>query len=547
MRLATKLTLVLLLAVAVVMASFGYWRAQRERQHLVDEAQGEVVLLTNTIRLAVQHALRDRQPEYIRELLEELVRSPSPVDRIRILNRQLEPINVASAESAEAIVIPPGDLERTLATGRTVVRYVEAAGRPTVYVLLPLRTPRGAILGVLEVVQVATQVRRQIQEALQELALRLTLLGCTIFLAIWLTVRISIRRPVGRLAEAALAIGEGDLSRRLRLRRRDEIGQLGAAFNRMAENLQAARAEIVAEAQARLALERELQQTQKLAAVGRLASEVAHEIGTPLNIVSGRAEAIQRRLEPDHALARHVATILRQVERISAIIRQLLEYTRPRRLAARALDAGPILSRIVDLVEPLARHRQVALRAEVPDGLPGILADPDLVQQVLLNLVTNALDATPAGGSIRLTAEAGEAMPASDGAGARVRVSRGRAEEPFLTIAVADSGAGMPRAQLERIFEPFFSTKERKGGTGLGLPIVEDIVRAHGGAVEVESAEGLGTTVLLRWPLAPPPGSGPAPEAALSPAESAPAPPAETPWPGEFTKGPVNSPGQMKQ
>ena len=517
MRLATKLTLALLIAVALVMAGFGYWRARGERQHAIDEAQDEVLLLANTLRLAVQHALRDRQPEYIRELLDALVRSPSPVDRIRVLDRQLDPISLASAESVEAIAIPPADLERTLASGQTVVRYVESAGRPMVYVLLPLRSPQGAILGVLEVVHVATQVRRQIQEAIQELILRSSLLGCTIFLVIWLAVRISIRRPIGQLTGVAQALGQGDLSRRLDLRRRDEIGQLAAAFNRMAENLQSARGQILAGAESRLALERQLQQAQKLATVGRLASEVAHEIGTPLNVVSGRAEAIQRRLDPDHPLARHVATILRQVERISGIIRQLLEYTRPRRPAAHPLDVRQSLSRAVELLEPLARHRQVDLRVESPAPLPFIQADPDLLQQVLLNLVSNALDATSAGGSIRLSAnleEPGE--PAEAGGAARPRVSRGRPEGPVLTVAVVDTGAGMSRPQLERVFEPFFSTKDRKGGTGLGLPIVEDIVRAHGGAIQIESAEGLGTTVLLRWPLAATDGQSQGPAAALA-------------------------------
>jgi signal transduction histidine kinase len=512
MRLATKLTLALLIAVALVMTGFAYWRARGERQHAVDEAKDEALLLANTLRLAVQHALRDRQPEYIRELLDELVRSPNPVDRIRVLDRQLDPINIASAESAEAIVIPPADLERTLTSGQTVVRYMESAGRPMVYVLLPLRSPRGTILGVLEVAHVATQVRRQIQEATRELILRSTLLGCTIFLVIWLAVRISIRRPIGQLTGVALALGQGDFARRLDLRRRDEIGQLAAAFNRMAENLQAARGQILAGAQARLALERQLQQAQKLATVGRLASEVAHEIGTPLNVVSGRAEAIQRRLDPDHPLARHVATILRQVERISDIIRQLLEYTRPRRPAVHGLDARQSLSRAVELLEPLARHRQVDLRVESPGPLPPIQADPDLLQQVLLNLVTNALDATPSGGSIRLSADLGDpGERAAAGGAARPRVSRGRPDGPVLTIAVADTGAGMSRPQLERIFEPFFSTKDRKGGTGLGLPIVEDIVRAHGGAIEIESAEGLGTTVWLRWPLAAADGRSPEP------------------------------------
>jgi signal transduction histidine kinase len=194
-----------------------------------------------------------------------------------------------------------------------------------------------------------------------------------------------------------------------------------------------------------------------------------------------------------------VVTILRQIERISGIIRQLLEYARPRRPAPRPVAVAPILGRTVELLEPLARQRQVALRAQAADGLPALLADPDQLHQVLLNLVTNALDATPPGGQVRLAAGQADSQPTDT----RPRLTRGQPEGPVLTLAVADTGRGMSQEQLAQIFEPFFSTKERKGGTGLGLPIVEDIVRSHGGAIEVQSAEGAGTTVLLRWPVAP--------------------------------------------
>jgi len=503
MRIATKLTLLLLLAVAVVMAAFGYIRVRQERQRLIDEFQQEVLLLANSIKLTVEHALRDRRPQDIQELLTEMVREPNPVDRIRIFDRTLEDINSAMTDVAATTLVPQAELEQVLKSGKTIVRYLDAPSRPAAYAILALKSRRGATIGVLEVVHVATRVRRQLQDATREQVLRLSLLSLTIALVIWLTVRISIRRPVGQLVRTALAIGDGDLSRRLTLRRRDEVGQLASAFNRMAENLQAAQARSAAEAQARLELERQVQQAEKLAAVGRLASEVAHEVGTPLNIVSGRAEFIQKSLPPDHPLSRHVVTILRQIERISGIIRQLLEYARPRRPAVHPVAVGPILTRTVELLEPLAHQRQVTVEAQVPDDLPPLLAEPDHLQQVLLNLVTNALDAIPPGGHVGLAAS--QADPETTDA--RPHIERGRPEGPFLTLEVSDTGRGMPRDQLEQIFEPFFSTKERRGGTGLGLAIVEDIVRAHRAAIEVQSAEGAGTTVLLRWPTASPTGA----------------------------------------
>src|SRR3990172_2978392 len=278
MRIATRLTLLLLVAVAVVMAAFGYIRAQQERQRLTDEIQQEVLVLANAIKLAVEHALRDRQPQDIQALLTAMVRGPSPVDRIRIFDRRLEDISGAATEQAATTIVPQGELEEVLRTGKTIVRFEADRPRPVVYTLLPLRLQRGGTVGVLEVVHLADRVQRQIRDATRDLIIRSGLLSLTIALVIWLTVRISIRRPVAKLVRAALALGRGNLGQRLDIRRRDEIGQLAASFNRMAEHLQAAPGEIMAGTPARLELERQGQQAGKLGGRGRVARE-----GPPAN------------------------------------------------------------------------------------------------------------------------------------------------------------------------------------------------------------------------------------------------------------------------
>jgi signal transduction histidine kinase len=498
MRIATRLTLLLIVALTAVMAGFGYLHAQLERRRLIAELQEETLLLANAVKLTVEHALRDRNPQDIRELLLAMVREHNPVDRIRIFNADLKEIYSAGSDPAATILVPPVDLDQVLTSGHSIVRYLDTLRRPTIYVILPLTTSRGAIIGVLEVVHLASRVGRQIRDAIRDTAIQLTLLSATIGLVIWLTVRISIRRPLGRLTRTALAFGHGDLDRRIALRRKDEIGQLASAWNRMAESLQAAQARLVAEGQERFKLEWQVQQAQKLAAVGRLASEVAHEIGTPLNVISGRAEVVQRALEAGHPLARHMATILQQIERISKIIRELLEYTRPRRPQIRPTPVGSSITRTLELVSPAARQREVRLQADLPADLPPLAADPDQLQQLLLNLLTNALHATPAGGQITVSAHLREA-PDPDG---RPHVERGLVEGPCVTLTVEDTGSGMGPEELERIFEPFFSTKGRGLGTGLGMAIVEDILAVHRAAIRVHSSKDGGTCVRLLWPIA---------------------------------------------
>ncbi len=505
MRIATRLTLLVLLAVVLVMAGFAYLRTRQERQRLVDEVQQEVLVLANAIKLVAEHALRDRRPQDIQELLAEMVREQHPIDRVRIYDLRLEEIASASSEVATPTIVAREEIASVLDGGRSLVRYLGSPTRPVVYAILPLRGRRGEAVGVLEVVQVASRVQRQFVEAARESILRVSLLSLTIVLVIWLAARVSIRRPLDRLVQAALAFGRGDLSQRISHRRQDEIGQLATAFNQMAEELQRTQRELIGQAQTRLELERQLQQGQKLAAVGRLASEVAHEVGTPLNIISGRAESIRKGLPADHPAERHVATILRQTERITGSLRELLDYTRPRRPALRPLAVRPLLNRLVELLEPLALRRGVELKIRVAADLPPIRADADLFQQALMNLMTNALDATPPGGRVQVVA-AGDPQSGPGAAGPRPTVRRGVSPDPCVTILVEDAGGGIPAQRLEKIFEPFFSTKAPGRGTGLGLSIVEDIVRAHGGAIEIASAEGHGTTVLLRWPAVLDPG-----------------------------------------
>jgi signal transduction histidine kinase len=231
-----------------------------------------------------------------------------------------------------------------------------------------------------------------------------------------------------------------------------------------------------------------------------LAAEVAHEIGTPLNVISGRSEVLHGTIPADRPERRHLEVILKQVDRINGIIRALLDYTRPRRPALRPESIGAILRRVADLLAVRSRQRGVRIAVELSTDLPPVMADPDQVQQLFVNLMLNALDASADGGTIQVDAGPDPHLPMEGRAG----IVRGEAEGPCLAIHILDQGSGLTHEQLTHVFEPFFSTKARGRGTGLGLPIVEEIVRAHHGAVEMLSVPGGGTEVIVRLPLAAP-------------------------------------------
>jgi signal transduction histidine kinase len=238
------------------------------------------------------------------------------------------------------------------------------------------------------------------------------------------------------------------------------------------------------------ALESQLLRAEKFATVGVLAAGIAHEIGTPLGVIRGRAEYVQGKLGSSHPQAPGVGVIIEQIDRVSRTIRQLLDFSRLQPAAVRPLALEPLLRDVCELLRLEAERRGVRIGLELPGKLPAIAADPDQLQQVLVNLILNACDACGTGGSVRLTAEAPDGS--SSGAWG------------FVTLTVRDDGCGIPPESLNQVFDPFFTTKKRGQGTGLGLTVVAQVVRNHGGRVELESEPGRGTCVTLLWPAAGP-------------------------------------------
>ncbi len=240
------------------------------------------------------------------------------------------------------------------------------------------------------------------------------------------------------------------------------------------------------------ALERlsaQLMRAEKLATVGVLAAGIAHEIGTPLSVVRGRAEYLQGKLGSGHPQHAAAGIIIDEIDRVTRTIRQLLDFARVRPAAVTAVSLDLAVRRVVDLLHLEAERRSVAVSIETSSDLPLVAANADQLEQVVANLLMNAYDACTGGGHVRIVV--------------------GRPEsERFLgqpaRLSISDDGCGMTPEQIQRAFDPFYTTKKRGQGTGLGLTVVEQIVRNHGAQIELTSDVGTGTTVSLAWPVAEP-------------------------------------------
>lgn len=497
-HLTTRLVIFMILALMIITGAYDYTRLVRERARLAEQNRQDQRIFAETLALAVrQNVRRGRTTDELRELLEDILARPGLVG-VAIY----DPDGQAVAEK-----VPPGApslapdemVRRTLTAKRPASDLLQAESGRVLRYIQPFRWPGGRTAAI-EVRHTLEETERKFRSALREGILSRFVILILFVGSMTALTRWSIARPIRALIAAARAVGRGDLVQRIDLKRRDEIGQLAEEFNRMAASLQDAHQEILRQGEERQRLEGEVQQAQKLTAVGMLAAEVAHEIGTPLNIVSGRAEILARTVGPDHPERRHLDVILKQTERISGIIRALLDYTRPRQPNLRPEAPVAIIGRVADLVLERSRRRGVRIALDLPVGLPQILADADQLQQLFLNLLLNALDVSPEGETVRVSVGPDPILSAEDRAG----IVRGHVEKPSLAIHVLDAGKGLTAEQLDHVFEPFFSTKSQGQGTGLGLPIVEQIVRAHRGQIEMLSIPGRGTEVIVWLLLASP-------------------------------------------
>jgi two-component system NtrC family sensor kinase len=326
--------------------------------------------------------------------------------------------------------------------------------------------------------------------------------------------------PIQKLVDAMARAEKGDLETEARVRNRDELGELGRHFNRMLKTIrkaneqnvkllsrvnqfneeltrkiEAATSELARRNEelrilneALFESQRQLSQSEKLAAVGQVAATMAHQVGTPLNSISGYIELILQEGNLQPADRDRLVIIESQLDRLADSVNNLLSFTRQPKAELQEVDVNSILLELIHLGEPWFRTRGVELSTGLAPNLPTVLGDPLYLQTLFLNLIANALDAMPHGGLLTIeTQEASLSSASKDGR--------------WLKISIIDTGIGITEDAKKRIFEPFFTTKKIGEGTGLGLAICEKIVREHAGRLEVESAVGRGSSFFVFIPV----------------------------------------------
>jgi len=293
-------------------------------------------------------------------------------------------------------------------------------------------------------------------------------------LGIFLVNRLAVR-PIRNLAQATERVAEGDLSARVKVAGANEISTLAISFNRMVDRIR--------EAQERLlASQQQMVQSEKLASVGRMAAGLAHELGNPLSALLGYADILLKNQDLGSEDRELVSRLRNEGLRIDRTIRGMLEFARPAAIEPKEIDVNRELSQAVELVRGRKLAREIDFQVSPDPGEPRAQGDPNRLEQVLVNLILNAVDAigeknTP--GWIRLEA---------------------RAADGQVEISVSDNGVGIRPGDLNKIFDPFFTTKAQDKGTGLGLTVSLQLVRSMGGNLRVESQPGEGSVFTISLP-----------------------------------------------
>jgi signal transduction histidine kinase len=490
--LRTRVTLFAALAIALVIGVTTYLQLRvferTVEDELVDTARLTALAVADDLELRGSRITADEMHRSLREFIDTVpeLRSISVVTV-----EGGEPVifaSTSSAERAEALVVGRQAIER-----RELVWEGQAG--PVRTLAAPLQRDARTAGAVTVTMSFASLYR--LRDTGRSIAAWSTVIAvAALFLLVELLARWFIHRPIDAIRTTMNEVAGGALGARAPVIRHDEIGAVATGLNAMlgemlelhtglqrriaqaTDDLRTRNRELLEMYQQMFQLREELGRAQQLAAVGETTSTVAHQIGTPLNLVSGHIQVLIEEQGPDSPVTRHLQVAEEQIRKVTAIVAGLLDRSR-RHLERAPVDLGQLIGRLCTLVQPALERANVRLSYESEPAVP-IDADAAQLELALLNLISNALDAMPDGGRLM------------------IRVA---SHTDHVSVAVTDTGAGIPAELVGQIFEPWVTTKPRGKGTGLGLSIARRVVIEHGGRISVRSEEGSGSTFVVELPV----------------------------------------------
>lgn len=521
-----KVGLYLTLVLVAVMVLFVMLLVKQEREEQLRTLVTHMTQLSQVIERSTRYAMLLNEPELVDKIIEDIGRQEG-IQRVRVLdkdgliahsNHQAEIGQALDRKAENCSLCHEGTKALTEIPRHKKWRLFETAdGQQLLGNMEVIRNepncasadchkhPRSqSVLGVVDITYSLGEINRTMRAHLINMvAVSIGFIALVSLSVGWLLHRL-IYVPLRDLEAGAKKLASGNFDDPIPVRSDDEFGSLARSSNQMMSALKKSRQELehgvdqlehkVRERTQALRLaQAEVARGEKLASIGQLAAGIAHELNNPLTGVLTFTSLLRKKMPEGSLDAEDLDLVIRETRRCASIIRRLLDFAREKPPERRSVDLDALVVDTVRFVERSAALQQIEITLDLDPALPPIWVDPDQLKQVLMNILVNAQQAIDERGSIELRTRLLPArrLPGADEPG------------PAVEIAVRDTGCGIPPAHLQRIFDPFFTSKEVGKGTGLGLSVSYGIVTAHGGAIEVESTPGVGSTFRIVLPVDP--------------------------------------------
>lgn len=494
MKVGTKLFLWLAVPIVSLIVLFGYVDGRVSRERLREELAREGRAITRAVQLAVEDALRDRQLEDVKDFIDS-ISGYERVFGIRLFDQQGE-IRYQSRGLAQYEFSRPEALREVLQTRETFEARRYYGEAPAVTFIAPLEGPGQTLLGAVQVIQLESYIDEDLRVSRNTIGALTAAMILATAIVLSLVTRFVVNRPIDRLVESCREVGAGRRPPAMPASS-DELGRLALEFSTMYDRLEAAKSSLMNEQAERERMEASLRNTARLASLGQLAAGLAHEIGTPLGVIAGRAESLQRRLAGNGQAEQGLGVVLDQIDRITRIVRSMLDFAKVRELHLTDTDLGRVIEGTIEFVSHRMEASGIDVECRFDSRMRPVRGDGENLQEVFLNLALNAADAMPGGGRLLVKVRPQRRAHPDHGS-----------ELELMEIEFIDNGVGIVPEHIDRVFDPFFTTKDIGKGTGLGLSVSYGIVREHGGWMEVESTPNRGTTMRILLPVAGPPKDG---------------------------------------
>lgn len=482
-----------ILLLTIVIGAFTMFHIRREEMHLITSTKESARLLLSTVERSIFNSMRVGNSHDVQAILEMVGRNHR-LANVRIFHP--DGTILKSAHPAEIGSQLKG-MDLTLYQNHQSEGVLRIHGKDVLSMVKPIVSDErcfichGAgrkVVGVLNLDFNLDEMTQQVWESYQFFMVHMVVLIVVLSAGTSFILLRFVKRPIEAMAQKMSQVEKGDLSVRLETRYTDEMGGLIRSFNSMVDHLERAEHEL------EQLHYQQMERADRLASVGEMATGIAHEIKNPLAGISGAISVLADDFAEDDPRREIIGQVLDQIARLNKTATDLLYFGRPGKPEFTYVDLNALVKDTLFFVSQHPEARNIHRVKELTRDLPPAWADAKQVQQVLFNIIINAIQAMSEGGTLSVTTSLEE-----------------RGDREFVRLAIGDTGPGIAPSELEKIFVPFHTTKTQ--GTGLGLPICKQLIEQHGGSIRVESRVGDGTTFFIELPAQVGPGGGLQPQA----------------------------------